>query len=116
VFVLAGGLALAGSSKTGNRHTRRALAAGIEPELIRDTAATGHVLANCISEIELCEQLGITPRTLWEWRRLGKAPPGCFELARKGWYHRDDVTQWLRSRADESTPPGPPRRKAARRR
>jgi excisionase family DNA binding protein len=55
------------------------------------------VLADYVTHTELAAQLGITERTLRQWRARGDAPP-ITRLGLRILFHRDDVKDWLLSR------------------
>jgi predicted DNA-binding transcriptional regulator AlpA len=55
------------------------------------------VLDEFIDEFELAEQLGLTVRTLREYRKRGVAPPWT-EIGRTVRYHAPSIPKWLESR------------------
>jgi excisionase family DNA binding protein len=53
-----------------------------------------------MSPDQLAEALGISVRTLYNWRSLRKGPPG-FRVGRAVRYRRSDVKTWLDAQAQE---------------
>jgi hypothetical protein len=59
-----------------------------------------HVLADFLTQQELCQQLGLTItgsgglRTLWRWRRERRGPDYTM-VGGRIMYHRDAVRRWL---------------------
>jgi hypothetical protein len=63
----------------------------------RNADPADHVLADFLTEQQLAEQLGLTPRTLWRWRRERRGPD--YTLAgRRIVYSRESVRRWLLQR------------------
>lgn len=59
------------------------------------------ILADYLTPTECAAELGINPRTLERWHRLGDAPPRV-KLGRRVLYRRESVTTWLRARETEA--------------
>jgi hypothetical protein len=65
------------------------------------------LLADFLTEEELCDQLRVHARTLKRWRDRGIGPPRTILPGRKAMYSAPSVRAWLASR--EEQPPAPPR-------
>jgi predicted site-specific integrase-resolvase len=59
------------------------------------------ILDDYLTPAELCEQLGIVPKTLSRWHALGEAPPRTM-IGRKPYYKRISIEAWLASREQVS--------------
>ena len=57
-----------------------------------------NVLDAYMSQEELAQQLGRSPRTLGRWRRLGEGPKPI-RIGKEPFYPRDAVKAWLESLA-----------------
>lgn len=51
--------------------------------------------AELISQKDLAEKIGVTPRTLLAWERAGKMPPAVVRRNRFTRYRRADITAWI---------------------
>ena len=49
---------------------------------------------------ELCEFLGVTRSTVYEWRRQGTAPP-AYRIGKVLRWRADEVDTWLDARHDD---------------
>lgn len=47
---------------------------------------------------EAADMLRIKPRTLMQWRKMGKAPP-AHKAGRKLLYDKDELQAWVKKRA-----------------
>ncbi len=72
------------------------------------------VLADFLTEEELCEQLHIHARTLKRWRDLGRGPPRTILPGRRAVYSAANIASWLRSLEERREPPRKPGRPAGR--
>jgi predicted site-specific integrase-resolvase len=57
----------------------------------------GTLLRNYIAEPEAAIELGVDKRTLRQWRRTGKGPPGHLKIGRCIYYRAEVIEAWLRS-------------------
>jgi DNA-binding transcriptional regulator YiaG len=64
---------------------------------VTNTATTIEILADYISEDELCRQLNVTTRTAREWRRRHVGPP-YLTVARQILHPVPGVKDWLKGR------------------
>lgn len=55
------------------------------------------LLSEYFDDQELCEQLGVKPRTTKQWRTERKGPPVTYIKARPH-YRKESVRKWLQSR------------------
>jgi predicted DNA-binding transcriptional regulator AlpA len=55
------------------------------------------ILEGYLTPAELCEQLGIVPKTLGRWHAINEAPPRTM-IGRRPYYKRSSVEAWLASR------------------
>lgn len=55
-----------------------------------------------ISRDDAGELLGVSPRTLGRWARLGKGPPRT-KVGRSIFYRRSSLEQWLLSQEESPT-------------
>jgi hypothetical protein len=55
------------------------------------------LLDDYYDDSELCEEIGVKPRTTKQWRIERKGPPVTYIKGRP-YYHKDSARQWLRSR------------------
>ena len=58
------------------------------------------LLADYLTEDELAKELGVTRKTIRNWRALGEAPL-LTRIGRKIFYARADVRKWLQSQRVE---------------
>ncbi len=50
---------------------------------------------------EVCQLLGIDPKTLWRWNFEGIAPPRV-RIKKRGYYTRESVNAWIESLSDSA--------------
>ena len=70
-------------------------------------AATNNnsLLSGYLTEREMAAQLGISRRTLRQWRAVEAGPPRTI-IGRKIYYRADAAADWLRSRQEAAGDPG----------
>jgi len=61
-----------------------------------------HTLSALLSEEEAAPFVGTEPKTLANWRTMGKGPK-FIRVGRKVKYHPDDVAEWVAARRVQST-------------
>ena len=57
----------------------------------------GTLLRNYIPEPVAAAELGVDKRTLRQWRRTGRGPPGYLKIGRCFYYRAAAIEGWLRS-------------------
>ena len=62
-----------------------------------DVAAASHVQDACLSNDEAARLIGVSPRTLPDWRSDGRSPPWV-KVGRRVVYRRADFERWLAAR------------------
>ena len=66
-------------------------------------ASPTHNPDSLLTERQLAEELGYTPRALQQWRRAGTGPKFVRVSARSIRYRRRDVLEWLEEHTRTST-------------
>ena len=67
------------------------------PANVPSPNGTSHVLADHLTEQELAADLDVGVRTVRRWRALRQSPPYVV-IARRVYYRRGAVEEWLRKR------------------
>ena len=52
------------------------------------------ILSNYLTDVQLAEELGVSPRTIARWRGLREGPTPT-RVGRRVMYHRASVKKWL---------------------
>jgi len=55
-----------------------------------------------LDEVQAAPYAGTEPKTLSNWRTLGKGPK-FLKIGRKVMYHPDDIAEWVNARRVQST-------------
>ena len=64
--------------------------------------AQERILDEYMSDAELADELGVSPRTIARWDRLREGPP-ITRVGRKKFRRREAVRAWLAARETEAT-------------
>lgn len=57
--------------------------------------------AGCLWTPEAARRIGLTVKTLYTYKHQGKAPGGCFEIARKLAWPIEDLDAWLAAQRNQ---------------
>ncbi|MER8004832.1 hypothetical protein [Streptomyces sp. NPDC094149] len=60
--------------------------------------------AGCLWTPQAAHYIGLSLRTLYTYKAQGKAPTGCFEVARKLAWPIDGLDAWLAAQRQQATP------------
>jgi len=60
--------------------------------------------AGCLWTPEAAHRIGLTVKTLYTYKNQGKAPAGCFEVARKLAWPIDGLDAWLAAQRQQAAP------------
>lgn len=59
--------------------------------------------AGCLWTTEAARRIGLTVKTLYTYKHQGKAPEGCFEIARKLAWPIEGLDAWLAAQRNQPT-------------
>lgn len=77
-----------------------ALAATAGPAVTGVNSSGNGLLSDYVSEHDLADQLGVTLRTMRNWRSLGEGPP-ITRIGRRIYYQREAARAWLKDQQVE---------------